>query len=277
MIKLTLVILTGLLFMGLFFSSLSKEKNNKSNDNTAILGMILLEDPNSFDLKGTVKELQTKWKLNVNDKDADDKAAVLIIDDYRIAIANIPVPIPNGEVEKVAAYNYFWKEGVKETSKHKGHIVLSIMNAGKNAVKENLLYCKLVSAIMNNSKSMGLYMGNRSLVLKKNFYLANIETMSEEDLPLYNWIYFGLRKEKGKQSIYTYGLVDFGKKEMEIVGSKKSIEELNEMMFNMVHYVLASDVELKDGETIGLSAEQKLQITESKGKFVDGNTLKIAY
>jgi hypothetical protein len=104
-----------------------------------------------------------------------------------------------------------------------------------------------------------------------------VEMMSEEDLPLYNWVYFGLRKENGKQSVYTYGLADFGKMEMEIIESKNSIEELNEMMFNLTHYVIAFNVTLKDGETIGLSAEQKLKISESKGKFLEGKTLKIEY
>ena len=77
--------------------------------------------------------------------------------------------------------------------------------------------------------------------------------------------------------MYTYGLTDFGKTEMEIIGSHKPIEELHEMMYNMVHYVLAFDITLKSGETIGISAEQKLKITESKGKYVEGNTLKIEF
>jgi len=262
--------------MGIF-SFLKKEKKTESSTNLVILGMVLLEDPNSFDLKKTVNELRTKWKLKVNDKDADDKAAVLVIGGYNVAIANIPATIPEREVEKTAEYNYFWENGVEESSKHKGHIVLSIMNAGKNAVQENLLYSKIAYAVMNNSKALGIYIGGRTLVLKKDFYKANVEMMSEENLPLYNWIYFGLRKENGKQSVYTYGLADFGKKEMEIVESENSIEELNEMMFNLAHYVVAFDMVLKNGETIGITAEQKLKITESKGKFLDGKTLKIEY
>ncbi len=262
--------------MGLF-SFLKKEKKTESGTNSAILGMVLLEDPNSFDLQGTVNELKTKWKLKVNENDADDKTAVLVIGEYRVVIANIPAAIPGGEVERAAEYNYFWENGIEEASKHKGHIVLSIMNAGNNPVQENLLYNKIASAVMNNCNAIGIYIGGRTLVLKKDFYQANVKMMSEEDLPLYNWIYFGLRKENGKQSVYTYGLADFGKMEMEIVESKSSIEELNEMMFNLAHYVLAYNVKLKDGETIGLSAEQKLKISESKGKFLQGKTFKIEY
>jgi len=239
--------------------------------------MVLLEEPNSFDLKGTVNELKTKWKLKVNNNDADNETAVLEIDNYRIAIASMPIPIPENEVEKTAEYNYFWENGVEETAKHKGHIIVSIMDTGKNAVQENLLFSKIVSAVMNNSKSLGIYIGGRTLILKKEFYQANVDMMGEDDLPLYNWIYFGLRQEKGKQSVYTYGLADFGKKEMEIVDSDNSLEELGEMMSNLANYVIAYDVTLKDGETFGLSAEQKLKISESKGRFLEGKTLKIKY
>lgn len=262
--------------MGLF-SFFKKERKAEVYANSVILGMVLLEDTNSFNLEAAINELRTKWELTIGDHEADDKTAVLGIGDYNIAIATIPAAIPEGEVEKAAAYNYFWEKGAEATSKHKGHIILSIMNAGKNAVQENLLYSKIVSAVMNNSQSIGIYIGSRALVLKKDFYQDNVELMSEEDLPLFNWIYFGLRTENGKQSVYTYGLADFGKQEMEIIDSENSTEELSEMMFSLAHYVTASDVTLKDGETIGLSAEQKLEITESEGKFVDGKTLKIKY
>ncbi|MCH5715517.1 hypothetical protein [Niabella hibiscisoli] len=160
------IILIGILLMG-FFSFFKKENRDSSNMDSAILGMVLLEDLNSFDLKGTLNELRTKWELKITNSEADDEAAVLVIGGYNIAIATVPAAIPEREVEKTAAYNYFWENGVQETSKHKGHIVLSIMNAGKNSVLENLLFSKIASAVMNNSKSIGIYIGGRTLVLKR--------------------------------------------------------------------------------------------------------------
>ena len=183
-------------------------------------------------------------------------------------------------VNKYNLYQLSTGELLRNEIKNKTQLgiqISSIMNSGKNPVQENLLFSKIASSVMNNSKSIGIYIGGRTLVLKKDFYQANVEMMSETDLPLYNWIYFGLREENGKNSVYTYGLANFNKMEMEIIESNVSIEELNEMMFNLAHYVISYDVTLKDGETIGLSAEQKLRISESKGKFLEGKTLKIEY
>jgi hypothetical protein len=271
--KLIIYTLTGLILMGLF-SFLSK---SKSNPPKSILGMILLEEANSMQIDKVVAELKNKWNLSVNDEEADKETSILVIDNYQIAIANIPMPIPGDEIETTAEYNYFWKDGTEEATKHKGHIILSIMDAGKNPVMENILFNKVAASILNNSKSLGIYIGERTLLLKKEFYLENTEMMSEQYLPLYNWIYFGLRQEDGKQSMYTFGLADFNKPEMEIIDSDYSFNELSEMMFDMVHYVIAYDVTLKDGETIGTSATQKLEISYSKGKFLEGKTLKIKY
>ena len=271
-------IMTGIILMGmlsLFTKKIFGEPD--SNSNSSILGMVLLKEANSLDIKKAVQELREKWNLTVDDTETGEEASILVINNYRIAIINFPVAIPGDEIAETAEYNYFWKNGVEEATKHEGHIILTIMNGGKNPVQENILYSKLVSVILNNSKSLGIYIGNRTLVLKSEFYLSNIENMSEKQLPLLVWIYFGIRKDGDLLSMYTYGLKDFGKMEMEIVNSSHSFAELQEMIYDLTHYVIASDVVLKDGETIGISAEQKLKITESKGKYLEGTTLKIEY
>ena len=49
------------------------------------------------------------------------------------------------------------------------------------------------------------------------------------------------------------------------------------VLSNITNYVLKYDVTLNDGETIGLSATQKWKISESKGIYLEGATLKIKY
>lgn len=260
--------------MGLF-SFFKKEKKSETSKN--ILGMVLLEETNSMDIKKVVSELREKWNLKVDDRESNNETSVLEIDGYKIAIANMDVAIPGDEIETTAEYNYFWKKGKEEATKHKGHIILSITNAGKDPIKENLLYTKIASSVLNNSKSLGIYIGGRTLLLKKEFYQSVTNEISEESLPLYNWIYLGIRKENEKNSMYTYGLSDFNKTEIEILNSKHSVEEINEMLTNFVNYILISNVTLKDGETIGFSEEQKLKISISKGKYIDGKTMKIEF
>ena len=54
-----------------------------------------------------------------------------------------------------------------------------------------------------------------------------------------------------------------------------NMKELHTLIVEITAHVINNDIELHNGETIGLSAEQKLKITESKGIALDGITLKI--
>jgi hypothetical protein len=263
--------------MGLF-SFLKNEKNVENSSNSAILGMVLLKETHPLDISKIVRELEDRWDLTVElESESTGETAIIKIDEYRIAIGLIEAPIPTDEAITAAEYNLFWENGADKVKKHKGHIILSIMNAGQNAINENMLFSMVASTILSNSKSIGIYIGGRSLAIEKDFYIASVKNMSAEDLPLYIWLYFGLRGEKEKQSVYTYGLKDFGKKEMEILNSSNGHGEISDLMYNLAHYVIAQNVDLKDGETIGFSADQKLKISESKGVFLDGITIKIEY
>lgn len=57
---------------------------------------------------------------------------------------------------------------------------------------------------------------------------------------------------------YTYGLQAFGKREMEVLDSAASPQQLHDFLYALASYVLDQDVTLNDGETIGFSAEEKL-------------------
>ncbi len=107
--------------------------------------------------------------------------------------------------------------------------------------------------------------------------MSEADLMSDDYLPLNLWIYFGLCPNDKGQSGYTYGLREFNKMEMEILNSPRSLEDIRGFLFNISHYVLDYDVTFQDGQTCGLSEKEKIAITVSQGKFVDSNTLKLAY
>ena len=101
--------------------------------------------------------------------------------------------------------------------------------------------------------------------------------IKEDDLPLFNWIWFGLYRGKNGVCCYTYGMGVFGKDEMEVLDTDAEPEELRNFLSSLVAYVLEYDVTLNDGETIGFSENDKHAITRGDGVSLPGVTLKIAY
>ena len=102
--------------------------------------------------------------------------------------------------------------------------------------------------------------------------------MKEGELPLNNWIWFGLYRTAIGVNAYTYGMDVFGKEELEVLDANAEPMTVREFLVNLVGYVLDEDVTLKDGETIGFSAEDKHRITRSQGVALpEQMTLKVSW
>ena len=70
--------------------------------------------------------------------------------------------------------------------------------------------------------------------------------MQEDELPIFNWIWFGLYRNEGGMSAYTYGMEVFGKGRNGGAEHRRQPGELRDFLASLVSYVLENDVELHD-------------------------------
>jgi hypothetical protein len=265
-------------FIGRFFESKGSEVTAEK-ESKVVLGMALLNEVTRIDFKKIIDELKNKYDVDITGQDVDQEKGVGVIQlkNSQITIMLMDVPIPGDELEFPSQISYLWKDAKDLTPKHKGHVIISVSSTSDNKLNMFKTFTKAASSVLTNTKSLGIYLGNQTLVLPTGFYVEGARLMTDEELPLMNWIYFGLREEDGKKSGYTFGLKEFGFDELEILNSRHSIQEIQEMLFNISHYVILSNVTLEDGETIGVTAEQKIRIVRSKGVHLEGTTLKLEY
>ncbi|HJA15233.1 MAG TPA: DUF4261 domain-containing protein [Candidatus Butyricimonas faecavium] len=73
------------------------------------------------------------------------------------------------------------------------------------------------------------------------------------------------------------GMTTFGKEEIEILGSKHELPELQRFVLEIVWNVIGSDVALHEGVLLGSNNNLKLPIIRWGGVAVEGETLKISY
>jgi hypothetical protein len=254
-----------------------KKKVDKTQDSKIILGMVLLRDDTTFDVDIFCNDFKSLYDKSIEEPTGDNSSIVFTVEEEMIAIAHMPVPIPSGDIDETAQYAYNWQTALEDIKEHKSHLIVSLMQGGQDQIKRFKIFTRVLCSLLRTTNSIGVYKGNQSLLIPKDDYISEAEFMSDEYLPLNLWIYFGLRTtDKGKAG-YTYGLKEFNKVEMEVLGSSKSLEDIRGFLFNITHYVLDYDVSFKDGQTCGLSEEEKIAISVSKGKFVEGDTLKLAY
>lgn len=254
-----------------------KKKVDTTQDSKIVLGMVMLNGDNSFDSDSFLNGFKNNYGGDIKEPTGDNASFVVKVDGEMVAIAHMDIPIPIGDIEGTAQYAYNWQTALEDTKDHKSHLIVSLIQGGQDQIKRFKIFTQVLCSLLRTTNAIGVYKGNQSLLIPKDDYLNEAEAMSEEYLPLNLWIYFGLRVTDNGNSGYTYGLKEFNKTEMEIVNSSKTLEEIREFLFNITHYVLDYDVTFQDGQTVGGSEEEKVAISLSNGKFIDGDTFKLAF
>ncbi len=265
--------------MGLFNFFKKKKKDSEQEStptNSILLAMPLFKNEEAYDIDKIVEHLKSFWQLNVSEaNDINNETAVFNINDQMVAIAMMPAPVPWEELESVAPYNYSWPTSLEDIKEHNRHAIVSVLSGNQAPAERYSMLSKLLCSIMMTSNCIGVYQGQETLLLSKDYYLSFVDDLLNNEIPVPLWVYVGIRPDENEVSLYTYGLTNFGKHELEIIESKMKTEDLYDFMINITSYIISSNVTLHDGETIGYSADHKVPLKLSKGVYIDGETIKM--
>jgi len=251
------------------------------SDHTGVFTGFVLLSKGEWDKEQFIRDMKEKWDIAVDEYDAseekDDDALVFEVGDMVAAVSLATYPIPNGEAELNAENNYMWEDAVKVAKEHCAHIMVAVLGKEENLLEKGKLYTKVVAACCRQEYATGIY--TSGVVFEPRFYEGFADMMQDGELPIFNWIWFGLWRNENGMNGYTYGMDVFGKDEMEVLGTDAKPSDLRDFLASLVSYVLENDVELHDGETIGFAADDKHTITRSPGVGLpeEQMTLKIGY
>lgn len=254
----------------------AKQAEEREEHAGTFAGFVLLSDAN-WDKAQLIRDLKEKWDIAVEeDEDDSEDAVVFSVDDKLAAISLMPAPIPGGEAEENAKNNYMWPEAVEAAKAHQAHIMVAVLGKDEDLIERGKLYTKLLAACCRQKNAAGVY--TSGVVFEPRFYETFADMMQEDELPIFNWIWFGLyRTEKGVCG-YTYGMDVFGKDEMEVLDAAAQPSEVRDFLSSLAAYVLEYDAALNDGETIGFSEDDKHTITRGQGVALpEQMTLKVSY
>ena len=214
---------------------------------------------------------------SAEDEENSGDAVVMRVGGMMLIVTLFHGHIPDNEAENNAENNYMWPEAVEAAKAHKAHIMVAVLGEEEKLLERGKLFTKAMAVCCKQKYATGVY--TSGVVFEPRFYEGFADMMKEDELPIFNWIWFGLYRSEGGLNGYTYGMDVFGKEEMEVLNANDEPGELRDFLASLASYVLACDVTLKDGETIGFSADDKHTITCSPGVSLpeEQMTLKIAY
>ena len=244
------------------------------------LGFVLLEKAH-WDKGRLIADLKAEWDIDVPEEDKDDRkdngdSLVFEAGDMIAAVSLMHGPVPGGEAEDNAENNYMWPDAVKAAQSHAAHIMVTVLGKETDVRLRGQFFVKLAAACCRQPGVLGVY--TSGVVFEPSFYADMAGVMKEGELPLNNWIWFGLHRREGGVCGYTYGMDVFGKEELEVLDADADPLAVREFLVSLAGYVIGSDVTLNDGETIGFSQGDRHRITRSPGVALpDQSTLKVSF
>ena len=255
----------------------------KTDRKGSFAGSVLLSKA-EWDKEQLIRNLREEWGIvdeepdegDEDDENSDD-AVVMRVGGMMLIVTLFHGHIPDNEAEINAENNYMWPEAVEVAKAHKAHIVVAVLGEEEKLLERGKLFTKAMAVCCKQKYATGVY--TSGVVFEPRFYEGLADMLKEDELPIFNWVWFGLYRSEGGLNGYTYGMDVFGKEEMEVLNTDAEPEELRDFLASLASYVLACDVTLQDGETIGFSADDKHTITRSPGVSLpeEQMTLKIGY
>jgi hypothetical protein len=259
--------------LGVFKKKQTESSRDKLGPGESVISALLLEGE-SFPVDAFLKQA-AKTRIagkSVSSIRPDDSGVFSFnVGDEFLAMALMPAPYPATDLEGPIATSWMWprEPPIHNVKQHRSHLLITMTGGAADPVRRRLILTAVTALAAKQPGVMAVYWPEAALVLFPPVFVNMAEKInSPEAPPLYLWVDLrAFRNEDGTTALFTTGLAPLGHMEIEIPRIDMEPGELREWLLNILYYLLEKGPVLKDGETIGMSAEQQIRIRHCASSF----------
>ena len=256
-----------LIFIALMYVGFNKTTANAQKKNMR-LAFVLLSEPRLPKGEDVVKSFSTfatkdqRIQLPADSAKPTADSPGLEFElkpDGKALVVLLPVPVPNGEADAAVRYSLSamgtgWKLPV-----HKAHLVVTCDCAGTPLESLSML-TSLLGAVVKASSAVGIYWGEAGATHAPKFFM---ETAQEPDFDLRLMLWTGVslaREPDGRLSLLSLGMKQLNLPDLLLIAPKSAGNSALDPFFTFLAYVANRGEPLPEGDTIGRSETEKLQV-----------------
>lgn len=197
-----------------------------------------------------------------------DTSLVFPLRDAQVAVSLMPAPIPWSSLEGPSATAWWWPNATKAMRGHTNHFLVALIGGSIEPVERRVIMTKIVSAVLANTDSVGVYWGEGTLVHEASEFLERAKTVSADDVPGTLWLDVRVEKNPdGTLRCFTTGLAPLGFLEIEVKKSDLEFEELMNFIGDTACYIVNKRLHIPDGDTMGRTATEMYKVHYGPSMF----------
>jgi hypothetical protein len=243
--------------------------------------MIPLEGAISLAALDLPAELAAHWPdLAPSSPDASDEALTLQLGGTTLAVAQMPMPIPPDELEGPSATSLLWPSASDALRSYPAHLVVGVTGELSQLELFTLATQATASLLALIPEALGVYVGSAGMVVRKDIYVGMADdALLAGELPVLLWVSIRVGSSEDHSSAgFTTGLAALGHMEIETPSSPEQPSDLMERINGLAGYVLGGGAVIRDGDTVGGDAKERIRVTYADSAFCNpGKVMRLDY
>lgn len=258
---------------GFFKKKQADTSDGKSESGKPLICALLLKEE-SFPTDTFLKQL-AKTKISgkpVKNAECTENGIITFnVGDELVALALMPVPYPASDLEGPIATSNIWpaEPPISSLKKHKAHLLVTMMGGKSDPIRRRLALTAVTALAASQKGVMAVYWPDATHLVFPPVFIEMAESINTPDAPpLHLWVDLrAFQNDDGTTGLFTTGLAPLGHMEFEIPSIDMTPGDLREWLINIMYYVLEKGPVLKDGQTIGMTADHQVNIRHTKSRF----------
>jgi hypothetical protein len=245
------------------------DPTQKPADKQKMIGAtLLLERPAEIDYRLMIERVGKALDIDPTVGNNPGGAIVLPAGGDVIMGARIDMPYP-APLDGPAAFAYWWPDAKKDIARNKAHLMVYCGWSKFSRLDAHMRHLVFVRELVEQLPVIGVLWG--SVLMPSGTFKGEFATTLKGAIPFSLWVLIQFSKQpNGNILISTLGMRDFGLMEIE-TESSLPLDQTYDLVRKFGSYILAKGPAVKDGETMGLTADQRINVRHVRSFRPDVN------
>jgi hypothetical protein len=167
-----------------------------------------------------------------------------------------PYPDP---LDQPARFAYWWPDAKNDIARHKSHLMVFCSWSKFTRLDAHMNHSVLVYELVQQLPVIGVLWGGNAL-MPAGIFKGEFQNTQTGVIPFSLWVLIQFSKQpNGNILISTLGMRDFEQMEIE-TESTLPLDQTFDLVRKFGSYILVNGPIVKDGQTIGLTADQRIKV-----------------
>jgi len=231
---------------------------------------LFLEHPADIDYRLLIERVGGALGIDPMDAETYDPKGAMVIPAAGGLVMGMRVDAPYPDhLDDPAGFAYWWPDAKKDIARHKAHLMVFCSWSGFSRFDAHMRHLVLVRELIEQLPVIGVLWG--SALIPTATFKGEFASALKGEIPFSLWVLIQFSKQpNGNILISTLGMRDFEQMEIE-AESTLPFDQTFDLVRKFGSHILANSPVVKDGDTFGLTADQRIKVRHLRSFRPDVN------